>query len=99
MHTQQQQQPASIVEVGLPTPPFVTQQDSSVVVAVPNDPPNGLVNGSRCLLFVPLLRREGLQEGTDTETGECVTDTCKQMCNNFRAELLVKVFVPKLLLN
>ena len=37
--------------------------------------------------------------GTDTETGECVTDTCKQICNSFRAECLFKECVQKLLLN
>lgn len=39
---------------------MVTEEDNPVVVAMPNDPPNGLVHSPGRLLSVPVLPREEL---------------------------------------
>lgn len=46
---------------GEPCLPVIAQEDSPIVVAVPDDPPNGLVHSPGRLQPVPLLPREELQ--------------------------------------
>lgn len=48
--------------------PVVTEEDGPIVVAMPDDPPDGLVHGPGRLLPVPVLPRKELGEGEELVT-------------------------------
>ena len=46
--------------IGVPGVPLICQDDDPIILAVPNDPPNRLIDCSQGLLLVPLLSSESM---------------------------------------